>query len=381
MKLVAQIKLQPSAQQRDLLKATLERANAACNAINDYAWVHKTFSQYPLHKALYYDIKGQFELTAQMVVRCLSKVADAYKKDHDSKCNFSKYGSIAYDERILSYYTQKGVVSIWTLAGRQQIPYVCGKRAKGLLLNQKGESDLLYHRGEFYLLATCELSEPTPKEVDEYLGVDRGIINIATDSDGNIYQGARVERRRKRFAKQRQSLQKKGTKSAKRKLRKISGKQARFQKDVNHCTAKELVKRAKRTKRGVAIENLKGINLRTRVRRQDRDRRGNWSFAQLGDYITYKAALYGVLLRKVDPCYTSQRCAECGHVEKSNRLSQSEFLCKACGHQAHADVNAARNVSWVAVNRPIVSDTTKDRGSARGKPSALVHPCGTAGGR
>jgi len=119
---------------------------------------------------------------------------------------------------------------------------------------------------------------------------------------------------------------------------------------TNHCIAKELVKRAKRTKQGIALEDLKGINLRTRVRRDTRAERGNWSFDQLGQFIEYKAALYGVAYVEVDPRYTSQRCAACGHTEKANRRSQSEFLCRACGHTAHADVNAAINISVAALS-------------------------------
>ena len=348
MKLTAQIKLVPTPQQAELLKATLERANAACNRIGDYAWDNQLFNQFKLHAALYTAVRAEFDLTSQVAVRCLSKVADAYKKDKAAKRHFQEHGSIAYDDRILKYRTDKQTVSIWVLGGRETIPYQCGERQQQLLEHQQGESDLAYHRGEFYLLATCEVPEEPPDKVDGYLGVDRGVVNVATDSDGNLYTGARVEQRRKRYSKQRRGLQKTNTKSSKRRLKKMGNKQARFQKDVNHCIAKELVKRAKRTKRGIAVEDLTGITLRTRVRRETRAERGNWSFDQLAQFIHYKAQLYGVPYVEVDPRYTSQRCAACGHTEKANRCSQSEFLCRACGHSAHADVNAAINISVAA---------------------------------
>jgi IS605 OrfB family transposase len=348
MKLTAQIQLQPTPEQVEVLKATLEAANAACNTISDYAWEHQVFGKYPLQEALYYAVRDTFKLSAQLVVRCLGKVADGYKLDKDAKRHFKEQGAIAYDSRILKYYTDNQTVSIWTLPGREMIPYACGEHQRELLKHQKGESDLVYHRGKWYLLATCEIEEPTPDEIDGWLGVDRGVVNVATDSEGNLYTGARVEQRRRRYATQRRNLQKANTKSARRHLKKVGNKQARFQKDVNHCIAKELVKRAKRTKQGVALEDLTGINLRTRVRRDTRAERGNWSFDQLGQYIEYKAVLYGVPYVEVDPRYTSQRCAACGHTEKANRRSQSEFLCCACGHCAHADVNAALNISVVA---------------------------------
>src|SRR5712691_4304883 len=266
MKLIAQLQLKPTPQHAELLKATLERANAACNVISDYAWANQVFNQFDLHAALYYSVRADFGLASQLVVRCLSKVADSYKLDKAAKRQFKAHGEISYDNRILKYRTDKQVVSVLTLPGREVIPYVCGERQQEMLKHQHGESDLVYHRGKWYLLATCEIEDPTPEEIDGWLGVDRGVVNVATDSEGNLYTGARVEQRRKRYATQRRDLQKHNTKKSRRKVKKVGHKQARFQKDVNHCIAKELVIRAKRTKQGIALEDLKGINLRTRVR-------------------------------------------------------------------------------------------------------------------
>src|SRR4051812_31691805 len=98
-----------------------------------------------------------------------------------------------------------------------------GQRQREMLKHQKGESDLVYHRGEFYLLATCEVPEEPLSAVDEFLDVDRGVVNVATDNDGYSY------------TKQRRGLQKTGTKGLN--ARKVGSKQARFQTDVNHCIA------------------------------------------------------------------------------------------------------------------------------------------------
>src|SRR5258706_16459796 len=118
MKLVAQLKLKPTPDQHALLKATLERANEACNAMSDYAWEHKCFRTYDLHEALYYHVREHFGLASQMVIRCLAKTGDAYKLDRDSKRVFSEHGSIAYDNRILRFDPAQREVSIWTLRGR-----------------------------------------------------------------------------------------------------------------------------------------------------------------------------------------------------------------------------------------------------------------------
>ncbi len=348
MKLTAQLQLKPTTQQHQRLTATLERANAACNAISASAWEYQQFGQYDLHQALYRTIRADFGVSAQLAVRCLSKVADAYKVDQNAKRFFKEHGSIAYDSRILTYYSDQQLTSIGTLLGRETMPYVCGERQKELLKHQRGESDLVYHRGKWYLLATCELEAPTPVEMEAWLGVDRGIVNLAADSDGELFQGDLVEARRAWLTRRVKELQQVGTKAARKRLRYLAGKQDRFQTHVNHCISKQLVQKAKRTKQGIALEDLKGINLRTRVRHEDRARRGNWSFDQLGSFIHYKARLYGVRVVEVDPRNTSRRCAYCGHIAKANRCSQAEFLCRQCGYTYHADLNAAINISDAA---------------------------------
>lgn len=229
MKLTAQVKLKPTEHQYRALKETLERANTACNWISEYAWAQQVFNQYKLHTATYMMVKTRFELAAQLVVRCLCKVANAYKVDQKTKRVFDLHGAIAYDDRILRWYTDKSEVSMWVDGRREHILFVCGDHQRNLLKHQKGESDLVYHRGEFYLLATCDVPDETPPdEIDGYLGVDRGVVNLAVDSDANIYQGDIIEARRQYYASRRFVLQKVGTKSAKRRLKKLAGQQARF---------------------------------------------------------------------------------------------------------------------------------------------------------
>ena len=307
---------------------TLECSNRACNQISKIAWECRTFRQYDLHKLLYAQIRQQTGLTAQVVVRCIAKVADAYKLDRDTPRIFKSHGALAYDDRILHWYTEHGFVSIWTTAGRMKIGYKAGERQLHQLQFRQGETDLIYRKGKFFLAATCEIPAPEPVEFEAVLGVDLGIINLTTDSDGNTYSGKKVDRARKHYSNLRARLQKRGTKSAKRKLKRLSGKQRRFQKDTNHGISKRIVATAECTNRAIAVEKLTGIRSRTKVRgKEQRHRHTNWSFYQLKQFMAYKAALAGVTLIEVDPKFTSQRCYECGHIAKANRRSQSEFVC------------------------------------------------------
>ncbi len=268
MKLVAQCKLLPTREQENLLKQTLERANAACNAISEYAWKDEVFRQYDLHEKLYRETRERYQLGAQVVIRCLSKVADAYRKDKRSQRRFKPLGSIAYDIRILAFRLEtrkKAHVSIWTVAGRQMIPLKCGNHHWRLLQNKKGESDLIYRGGQFFLYTSCEVPEKEEKPANEALGIDLGIVNIAVDSDGEFYQAnanAHLNTIRHRYRKVRQKLQKKGTKSSRRLLKKWARKESRFAKDTNHCISKSIVAKAQGTGRAIALEDLSGIRNR-----------------------------------------------------------------------------------------------------------------------
>lgn len=104
-------------------------------------------------------------------------------------------------------------------------------------------------QGQFYLLVTCNVDEPTLEAVDAALGVDLGMANLATDSDGEQYSGAAVERLRQCYQRRRDRLQSVGTKSAKRRLTSLSGRQRRFQQNTNYTIAKQLVQKAKGTQR------------------------------------------------------------------------------------------------------------------------------------
>lgn len=345
MKLTAQIKLQPSEEQRELLLQTLERANEACDWISGQAWESETVAQYKLHDAVYHDVRERFELASQMTIRAIGKVADTYKTNPDTRNRFSIRGGFPYGSRVLTYYTEREEVSIWTLSGRERIGYVCGERQRRMLESQQGESDLVYHRGKFYLLATCNVEEPDPEDMDDVLGIDLGIENIATDSTGESWSGRQIDEKQEWYAERKRALQSVGTRSSKRRLRQLSGKQSRFQKDVSHCISKRLVAKAKARSSAIALEDLSGIRERTTVSKSQRSRHSNWSFHDLHKKVEYKAALAGVPVHFVDPAYTSQTCSSCGHTSRRNRKSQSEFECRECGMMAHADYNAALNIA------------------------------------
>ncbi len=358
MRLTVQLKLQPTPEQAELLRQTLETANAACNAISEAAWNAGVFKQFGIHKLMYYDTKEAFGLSAQLVVRCIAKVADAYKLDRKTKCTFKPHGAVAFDDRILSY--KADAVSIWTVQGRQTIPFVCGERQRSLLAHRVGESDLVFARGNWYLLTTADIAEEERQSVDDVLGIDLGVTNIATDSDGAIHQARTIKNVRYRHRRLRRKLQKKGTLGSRRRLRQLAGQERRFATWVNHNLSKQIVAKAKRTQRAIAMEDLTHIRTRIRARRSQRATLHSWAFAQLRSFISYKAQLSGVPVHFVDPRNTSRTCPVCGYCAKENRKTQSSFVCLSCGFAGLADKIAAENIRVLGravVSLPYYSDT------------------------
>lgn len=187
MKLTAQLKLVCSKEQADSLRETLERVNAACNHTSECGWQARKLRQYDLHKLVYHEVREQFGLPAQLTVRAIAKVADAYKLDKRSQRVFAGHGAIAYDLKNLTYRAELSTASISTLQGRVTVRYVCSERAHELMNHQQGESDLVYRKRTFYLFATCEVEEPDPIDFNGVLGVDLGIKNLAADSEAQHF--------------------------------------------------------------------------------------------------------------------------------------------------------------------------------------------------
>src|SRR5579864_6580277 len=323
MKLTVQLKLCPSPEQAARLRTTLERANAAANDLSTSAWRTRTFRQFDLHRLSYADTRARSGLSAQLVVRLIAKVADAYKQDRAQRRTFKRLGSLAYDDRILRY--RADAVSIWTVAGRQTIPFVCGAPQHALLACRIGESDLVLRDGHWYLHAAVDVPEVPECRVTDMLGVDLGVVNIAADSDGRVYSGGHLNGLRHRARRLRQRLQRKHTRSARRLLKLRRRKEQRITAWVNHTLSKRIVAEAQGTCRGIALEDLRGIRDRVSVRQPQRATLHAWAFAQLRSFIVYKAQQVGLPVVCVDPRNTSRTCPACGRVDARNRLSQARF--------------------------------------------------------
>ncbi|WP_346540079.1 transposase [Micromonospora sp. DPT] len=340
------LKLAPTVEQAAMLAATMHACNRATNHAAEVAFEHRTANKIALQKLVYADLREEYGLSSQMAIRAIAKACEAYKRDKKIQPQFRPDGAIQYDQRILTW-KGRDAVSILTLKGRIIVPVVYQGRwtdVPGTVV--RGQADLILRDGEWYIAVVIDVPEPPcGGEPDSWLGVDLGVVNLATDSDGTAYCGKGVRAVRRRNLRLRAKLQALSTKSAKRLLRKRRRKEARMARDVNHCISKKLVGVAKDTGRGIKLEDLSGIRDRVTVSKAQRADLHSWAFHQLRMFIGYKAALAGVPVQLVDPRNTSRECFECGHVDKRNRPTRDDFCCTQCGHAGPADHNAARNIA------------------------------------
>ena len=360
MKLTLKIKLLSTDEQSKYLLNTIKEANLACNIISNVVWEKRIFNQFKIHNEVYHSIKQSTNRSAQVIIRCISNVTDAYKLDKKTKRTFRPLGSMTYDPRILSY-TPNDTVSIWTVGGRlKKLPFICHNR--NYLPYIKGEADLVYKKGKFYLFQTVEVPDEKITDVEEFIGIDFGLTDIISTSDNIKYSAEWLNNYREKKQNIRSSIQvkadtsKRSTKRNCRKLSKrLSGKEKTTATIINHTISKSIVKLAKEQSKGIAIENLTGIRFTSKKRNKTfRIKLGKWNFHQLRSFLEYKSVLSGIKLVVVPPAYTSQMCHVCKYIGKrTNKV----FECtnENCKEKIlDADNNASKNISLLgaAINQP-----------------------------
>jgi putative transposase len=357
-------KIQPTPEQAKKLDSTLGAFAMSCNYINTTV-NPKIKNKNRIQAEVYKTVRERFKLSANLAVRACARVASNRKTAALKKrpVKAFKPTSADYDAKIFSYREKDQTVSLSTVAGRERVQLILGNYQTGKLKGKTPTSATLSkHRdGKLYIHIQIKDQPPSPKNTDKCLGVDLGRRDLAVTSDGVNWSGENITKVRDRFSRVRASVQKKGTKGAKRLLKRLSGREKRYQTWVNHNISKQIISRAIETEASVAVEDLTGIRNRTnsQPRSQIERRRSNsWAFYQLRTFLEYKGIKVGVEVVAISPRYTSQTCHKCLHIHpeqgKSYR-SGKNFKCGNCGWKGDADLNGAKMISIVgqSVSLPV----------------------------
>jgi IS605 OrfB family transposase len=350
------------------LRETIEQYFKAYRFCIDKGMELRTSNKIKLHNATYYPLRKQFPNIPSALLQTIRDVTCENLKAVKLKTKpIPKNNFIRYDKRTFSY--RNGIVSLSTTNGRQKFHISLPKFAEKYNSWNCKAGTVTMRKGQLWLNIIFS-KEAQIKQPDTFLGIDRGIKNIAVCSDNKFYNSKRLKEIKGRYKHLKSELQSKGTRSAKRKLIKISGRERRFVRDVNHCLSKEI---ANKPYDCFVLEDLK--NIPRNKGKKFNGKLGNWSYNELGNFVKYKAEELGKMTAKVDPRHTSQMCSECKHTERSNR-NGSHFKCRKCDFQLDADLNASRNIANLGISRfgrlnviqPIVSVNQNEY-----RPDAISH--------
>ena len=258
-------------------------------------------------------------------------------------------------DRSYSFVNDFSKASISVMNSRIKLPFKLTAKQKELFTNpewKRGNARLV-HTGKKWFLHisfTKKVSEPDIASFDNIIGIDAGLRQIMTIYNAKTGQtffenGQAIAKKRRNYAKKRQSLQSKNTKSAKRRLKELSGRENRWMTDVNHQLSKTLVSENPNTL--IVVEDLTNVTFDTVNNRKKENRYEHhfWAFYQLQQDIAYKAREHGSYLIKVNPAYTSRRCPKCGIICKENRdKTNHSYHCSNCHYQSNDDRVAAMNI-------------------------------------
>jgi putative transposase len=393
--ITAKLKLHTTPAQFQALRTTQLAYRDALNHVSRYAFEHgKISNQRALQRETYDEIRLKYRLPAQMACNVPRQVGATYKtlwtkvrqnaasrKAAHTKQRYKgldeppRYVSptITYNFHRDYSLKENEQVSILTLDGRVIMSYTGYHQHVALIGNGAhiGAAKLWYDkpRKQFYLLVTLEVevAAPTPESHKQVVGVDVGQRYLAVTARAGgretaFYSGKQVRAKADHYARLRKRLQKKGTRSATRRLLVTSGRERRLKQAVNHTISHRIIEQHPNSI--IGLEDLTHIRERTKRRTHQRKKSGKsvepvstkqrksnrhaseWAFAELHGYIAYKAALAGSMAVKVDAHYTSKACPMCGYSSDANRPHKGLlFVCQNCPYSLHADLIGARNVA------------------------------------
>jgi IS605 OrfB family transposase len=380
MQRTLRVKLTPSTAQAALLAETSRLFTAAFNVVCQVGWEQRITNGVELHHATYYPTQAAYPaLVSDLLVQARVKATEAVKSAFTLQKAGRKVGMPQSDAcppryNLHTYRVdwESQTVRMSTTGGRQTIRFDVPDYGAHYAGYPVDTADLINRNGVWWLHVVVSVPAPDVEPTDEIVGVDLGIAQPAVTSTNRFLGKPAWKAIEGRLFYLKRQLQRKGSKSAKRHLRKVKGRQARFRRDCDHVLSTQIVQSAS-PGATIVLENLTDIRKRSKIRKQTKTSRRvhSWSFAQIKGFVVYKAEGRGCTVAGVDPRHTSQTCSCCGHQARNNRRSRGRFVCRVCGFELHADLNAARNIAakyhadggrspvgGLPVNQPIVSVPT-----------------------
>ena len=352
--------------QAAILSATSIAYLKACDRVSQWCWDNRNLKQREVQQATYHRLRKELGMPSQMAISATRRVIGNYRtirENQGSPWNIRQspsYKSAGYDlvwNRDYSINDRTGVISVNTLEGRVKLMADWSRIPRTMLHGRYGTARILTCNGRWMISIPLTITLPEGPLPVNIMGVDLGMrfLAVSYDSHGHVtfHSGKEVTQKRAQYQALRTSLQKKGTRSARKRLRTIGHRENRWMRDINHQVSKALIAACVQPTL-IVLEDLKGIRKATqRVRKSRRYVQVSWAFYQLRQMIEYKARQAGHTVLVIDPAYTSQTCPICGQTRKTNRRKDKHlYHCANCGYMSNDDRVAAMNIQrlgWMSL--------------------------------
>lgn len=384
--------VRPTPEQTGLLESTCDRYLKACDLVSRWCRANRDLKQRHVQDGTYAYLRGGLGLPSQMAISATRRVIGNYrtiKENHVSTWATRKvprYTSPGYDLVWNRDYSilPDGRLSLNTLQGRIKLDLDWAHVPERFRKSRFGTARIMPRNGKWMLIVPMTIDIGDPMDPRNVMGVDLGMrfLAVSYDSHGRtvFHPGKEVTQKRAQYQALRTGLQKRGTRSARRRLKAIGSRENRWMRDINHQVSKALVGQC-RNPTLIVLEDLTGIRRTTeRVRKSQRYVRVSWAFFQLRTMIEYKARLAGHTVMYIDPAYTSQACPICGKIRKSNRRKKThEYICANCGYHSNDDRVAAMNIRQRGYNILLESASGTPDAEGRSQSPHDVPPAPTRG--
>ncbi|MBC7883129.1 MAG: transposase, partial [Anaerolineae bacterium] len=254
----------------------------------DWAIENGTYNKSKAHDALYFELRAKHPDVPSAFVQAVRDTAmEAVKATKFKRvCRKKPTSGLRYDKRTM---TLRGrLLTLSSMAGRVAVVLEVPHYFEEVFdtWHFKGANLTYDAQKRFWVRLVFETATPEALVENGIQGLDRGLYHLVSTSDGQFLSASQVRAIQRRYLHNRKKLQQKGTLSAKRRLRAMSGREKRFMRDKNHCLSKQIARQPQFTT--FVLEDLSGIRAKRRGKQLNKWL-SSWTFHQFEMFLSYKA--------------------------------------------------------------------------------------------
>jgi len=354
MKLTLRMRLRPLTRKKEKMLVEAMEEFKAC--VNEWLRAIEGLGEKPdrgnLHSFAYQRIREKFNLHSNVVQDAMNLAIEIWRSHSKGSGEKPVFDSDCIYFKGIDVKTENdGIIVPLRPRERVYLPLYVRRYHRKHSQCKYGRVIITKDGDEFHACVSVHVSEKEQFSPQGFLGIDFGYYNIIVVADEKGREVMRVRgdeliQRKEHYERLRARRQQRFMKVFGTKDRNLGHKDRNYVNDLNHKTAKELVLTAKRLRKAIVVERLKGLKRNNSKNRSRKIRKilQRWSYNDLIQKIKYKARLEGVPIIEVSPRNTSKTCSGCGYIRMKFK-NQRLFHCPNCGLVIDRDLNASINIA------------------------------------